>query len=202
MLDRLIAAFLSIPGYWVVGAVFFLSAAETALFVGFVVPGELAVILGGVLASRAHVPLPAILAASVAGPILGDSIGYYLGRRYGENTRHKRLRRRWAKARSWVKNKGAPAVFLGRFVAFVRTFIPAAAGVSKMPYRRFLPWNVAAGILWGSGSSLLGYFAGENFEAIAHTMGWLGLALLALVIAVLAGIRFFWPRAHRSRQED
>jgi membrane-associated protein len=202
MLDRLIAAFLSIPGYWVVGAVFFLSAAETALFVGFVVPGELAVILGGVLASRAHVPLPAILAASVAGPILGDSIGYYLGRRYGENTRHKRLRRRWAKARSWVKNKGAPAVFLGRFVAFIRTFIPPAAGVSKMPYRRFLPWNVAAGILWGSGSALLGYFAGENFEAIAHTMGWLGLALLAAAVAVLAGIRFFWPRAHRSRQED
>ena len=201
MLDRLIAAFLSIPGFWVAGAVFFLSAAETALFVGFVVPGELAVILGGVLASRAHVPLPAILAASVAGPILGDSIGYYLGRRYGENTRHKRLRRRWAKARSWVKNKGAPAVFLGRFVAFVRTFIPPAAGVSKMPYRRFLPWNVAAGILWGSGSALLGYFAGENFEAIVHTMGWLGLALLALAIAVLAGIRFFWPR-RRSRQEE
>ena len=201
MLDRLIAAFHSIPGFWVAGAVFFLSAAETALFVGFVVPGELAVILGGVLASRAHVPLPAILAASVAGPILGDSIGYYLGRRYGENTRHKRLRRRWAKARSWVKNKGAPAVFLGRFVAFVRTFIPPAAGVSKMPYRRFLPWNVAAGILWGSGSALLGYFAGENFEAIVHTMGWLGLALLALAIAVLAGIRFFWPR-RRSRQEE
>jgi membrane-associated protein len=190
MLDRLIAAFLSIPGPWVVGAVFFLSAAETALFVGFVVPGELAVILGGVLASRARVPLPAVIAASVAGPILGDSIGYYLGRRYGENTRHKRLRKRWAKARSWVKNKGAPAVFLGRFVAFVRSFIPAAAGVSKMPYRRFLPWNVAAGILWGAGSALLGYFAGENFEAVARAMGWFGLALLAVAIAVFAGIRF------------
>jgi membrane protein DedA with SNARE-associated domain len=194
MLDRLIAAFLSIPGPWVVGVVFFLSAAETALFVGFVVPGELTVILGGVLASRAHVPLPAVLAASVAGPILGDSIGYYLGRRYGENTRHKRLRKRWAKARSWVKNKGAPAVFLGRFVAFVRSFIPAAAGVSQMPYRKFLPWNAAAGILWGAGSALLGYFAGANFEAVAHAMGWLGLALLAVAIAVSAAIRFVGGR--------
>jgi membrane-associated protein len=197
MLNRLFAVFLSIPGPWVIGAVFFLTVAETALFVGFVVPGELAVILGGVLASRAHVPLPAILAASVVGPILGDSIGYYLGRRYGENTRHKRLRKRWAKAQSWIKNKGAPAVFLGRFVAFVRSFIPAAAGVSRMPYRKFLPWNVAAGILWGAGSALLGYFAGENFEAVAHAMGWLGLALLGVVIAVLAGIRFFSPRARR-----
>ena len=189
MFDRLIAAILSIPGPWIVGAVFFLSAAETALFVGFIVPGELAVILGGVLASRAHVPLPAVLAASVAGPILGDSIGYYLGRRYGEDTRHKLLKKRWAKARSWVKNKGAPAVFLGRFVAFVRSFIPAAAGVSKMPYRKFLPWNVAAGILWGAGSAFLGYFAGENFEPVVHAMGWVGLALLAVAIAVFAGMR-------------
>jgi membrane-associated protein len=194
MLDRLIAAFLSIPGPWIVGAVFFLSAAETALFVGFIVPGELAVILGGVLASRAHVPLPAVLTASVAGPIVGDSIGYYFGRRYGENTRHKRLRKRWAKARSWVKNKGAPAVFLGRFVAFVRSFIPAAAGVSKMPYRKFLPWNAAAGILWGAGSALLGYFAGENFEAVVHAVGWVGLALFAAAIAVFAGVRFVGGR--------
>jgi membrane-associated protein len=203
MLNRLVAVFLSIPGPWVIGAVFFLSAAETALFVGFVVPGELAVILGGVLASRAHVPLPTILAASVVGPILGDSIGYYLGRRYGERTRHKRLRKRWAKAQSWVKNKGAPAVFLGRFVAFVRSFIPAAAGVSSMPYRKFLPWNVAAGILWGAGSSLLGYFAGANFEVVAHAVGWVGLALLAVVIAVFAGIRFFaGRRGHRVRKKS
>jgi membrane-associated protein len=183
LLDRLIAAFLSIPGPWVVGTVFFLSLAETALFVGFVVPGELAVILGGVLASRAHVSLPAVLAASVAGPILGDSIGYYLGRRYGENTRHKR----------------AAAVFLGRFVAFVRSFIPAAAGVSKMPYRKFLPWNVAAGILWGSSSALLGYFAGSHFEAVAHAMSLLGLAFFLVVIAVLIGFRFFAERSHRRR---
>jgi membrane protein DedA with SNARE-associated domain len=194
MVERLLHAFLSIPAVWVVAAVFFLSAAETALFLGFIIPGELAVILGGVLASRAHVPLPAVLAASVAGPILGDSIGYYLGRRYGENVAHKRRAKRWASAQRWIKTKGAPAVFLGRFVAFVRSFIPAAAGVSKMPYGKFFPWNAAAGILWGVGSALLGYFAGANFEAVAHAMGWVGLALLGVVIAVFVGIRFFAPR--------
>src|SRR5215471_7173592 len=161
MFERLIAAFLSIPGPWAVGAVFFLAAAETALFLGFLVPGELAVILGGVLASRAHVPLAGILVA-VAGPILGDSIGYYLGRRYGENVRHKRHTKHWAKAQSWIKKRGAPAVFFGRFVAFLRSFVPAAAGVARMPYKRFLLWNVAAGVLWGTGSALLGYVAGEN----------------------------------------
>src|SRR6185369_14653656 len=171
MVERLFHAFLSIPAVWVVAAVFFLSAAETALFLGFLIPGELAVILGGVLASRAHVPLPAVLAASVAGPILGDSICYYLGRRYGENVAHKRRAKRWASAQRWIKTKGALAVFLGRF----------AAGVPKMPYRKFFPWNAAAGILWGVGSALLGYFAGANFEAVAHAMGWVGLALLGVV---------------------
>jgi membrane-associated protein len=197
MLDRLLKAFLSIPAFWVVAAVFLLSAGETALFLGFVIPGELTVILGGVLAARAHVPLPAILAASILGPILGDSIGYYLGRRYGENVSHRHRRKRWASAQRWIRTKGAPAVFLGRFVAFVRSFIPPAAGVSKMPYRKFFPWNAAAGVLWGAGSALLGYFAGENLEALAHAMGWIGFALLGVAIAVFVGIRFFAPRRQR-----
>jgi membrane protein DedA with SNARE-associated domain len=197
MLDQLLKAFLSIPAIWVVAAVFLLSAGETALFLGFVIPGELTVILGGVLAARAHVPLPAILAASILGPILGDSIGYYLGRRYGENVSHRHRRKRWASAQHWIKTKGAPAVFLGRFVAFLRSFIPPAAGVSKMPYKKFFPWNAAAGVLWGAGSALLGYFAGENFEALAHAMGWVGIGLLGVAIAVFVGIRFFAPRRQR-----
>ena len=68
-----------------------------------------------------------------------------------------------------------------------------------MPYRKFLPWNIAAGILWGAGSSLLGYFAGENFEAVAHAVGWGGLTLLALAIVVFAGVRFFAGRKKVKR---
>lgn len=200
MLERLIAAFFLIPGPWAVGAVFFLTAAETALFLGFLVPGELAVILGGVLASRAHVPLAGILVAAVAGPILGDSIGYYLGRRYGENVRHKRQAKPWAKAQGWIKRKGAPAVFFGRFVAFLRSFVPAAAGVAKMPYRRFLRWNVAAGVLWGTGSALLGYLAGENFETVVRWMGWLGLVLFLVFASILAGALVAARRARRRRK--
>lgn len=201
MLDRLIAAFFSIPGPWAVGTVFFLAAAETALFIGFVVPGELAVILGGVLASRAHVPLAGVLAAAVAGPILGDSIGYYLGRRYGENVSHRRLKKRWARAQGWIKRKGAPAVFFGRFVAFLRSFVPAAAGVAKMPYRRFLPWNAAGGILWGTGSALLGYAAGENFETVVRWTGRIGIALFLAVLAAVAAVFLFVKRSRARRRK-
>src|SRR5258707_4661132 len=145
MLARLLNGFLSIPAFWVVAAVFLLSAGETALFLGFVIPGELTVILGGVLAARAHVPLSAVLAASILGPILGDSIGYYLGRRYGENVSHRHRRKRWASAQRWIRTKGAPAGFLRRLVALVRSFIPPAAGVSQMAYPTVLPWNAPAG---------------------------------------------------------
>jgi membrane protein DedA with SNARE-associated domain len=199
MVERLIHAFLSISGPWAIGAVFFLAAAETALFIGFLLPGELAVILGGVLASRAHVPLAGVIAAGVAGPILGDSIGYFLGRKYGENVSHTRLKKRWAKAQAWLKKKGAPAVFLARFVAFLRTVVPAAAGVSKMPYLKFLPWSVAGGVIWGTGSAMLGYLAGANFEKVVKWMGHAGLILFGMVI--LVGLGLFLLKFRRSRRQ-
>lgn len=200
MLDRLIAAFYSIPGPWAVGAIFFLAAAETALFLGFLIPGEIAVILGGVLASRAHVPLAGVLVAGVAGPILGDSVGYFLGRRYGENVLHKRQKKRWAKAQSWIKRKGAPAVFFGRFVAFIRSFVPAAAGAAKMPYRRFLPWNVAAGVLWGAGSALLGYLAGAKVEAAVRWTSRIGILLAAIALVLLVGAFTYWKQRRAGRR--
>jgi len=199
MLERLIHAFFSIPGPVAVGTVFFLAAAETALFVGFLLPGELAVILGGVLAARAHVPLAGVLAAGVAGPILGDSIGYFLGRRYGEEVSHRRLKKRWERARRWIQQKGAPAVFLGRFVAFVRTVVPAAAGVSKMPYRRFFPWSVAAGILWGTGSALLGYVTAAHFEKVVKWTERAGFFLLGGLVLVAGGIYLFIRLRHARR---
>ena len=197
MLDRLVSLFFSIPGPWAVAAVFLLAASETALFVGFLIPGEVAVILGGVLASRASVPLAGILAASVAGPIVGDSIGYFIGRRYGENVSHRRVKHRWARAQHWIRTKGAPAVFFGRFVAFLRSFIPPAAGAARLPYRRFLPWNAAAGILWGTGSALLGYFGAEEFETVVRWAGRVGIFLFAAA-ALLAGALIFVKRARRQ----
>ena len=199
MLEKLIHAFLSIPPYWAIGAVFAFAAAETALFIGFVLPGELAVILGGVLASRTQAPLAGVLIAGVGGAIVGDSAGYFLGLKYGENVSHRRLKKRWAKAQAWIKKKGAPAVFLGRFVAFVRSFIPAAAGVSKMPYRKFLPWNAAGGAIWGAGSAILGYAAGENFERVVKWMGRAGLILFGAVVLAGAGAFLFFKLRRKRR---
>ena len=197
MLRRFVEIFLSIPAPLAIAAVFLLTASETALFLGFFIPGELTVILAGVLASRAHVPLAGVLLAGVLGPIAGDSIAYYVGRRYGRRFLGRKRQRRWARARVWLRKRGASAVFLGRFTAFLRSVIPAAAGVARMPYRRFLPWDAAAGLLWGTGSALLGYFAGQNYETLARWAEHLSLALLALV---LGGAGLFLVRRRLKRQ--
>jgi membrane protein DedA with SNARE-associated domain len=191
MLRRCVEIFFSIPAPLAMATVFLLTAAETAFFLGFFIPGELAVILAGVLASRAHVPLAGVLLAGVLGPIAGDSIGYYLGRRYGRRFIDGKRKRRWARARAWLRRRGASAVFLGRFTAFLRSVMPAAAGVARMPYRQFLFWDAAAGLLWGVGSALLGYFAGQNYESLARWASHFSLALLALL---LAGVGFYLLR--------
>ena len=192
-MKHLVELFLSIPAPVAIPLVFALSALETALFVGLAVPGEIAVILGGVLASRGHVPLWGVLAASVAGPLVGDSIGFHLGRRYDEGKLKGRAAQRWKRAKEFLEKKGGPAVFFGRFAAFLRSILPAAAGAAKMPYRRFLAFDVPAAVIWGAGSALLGYFAGSNYRKILHVAGWIALA-------VFAALGFFLVRRLRKKK--
>src|SRR6516225_2649663 len=100
---------------------------EAALFFGFVIPGEIAVVLGGVLASRGTVALTATLAAAIAGAVIGDAIGFLLGRRFGSAFLEKRFPRRWPPVARWIHRRGAVAVFLGRSTAFLRAIVPTAA---------------------------------------------------------------------------
>jgi membrane-associated protein len=196
MIQSIVKALLAIPPPYAIAVVFLLAAGETALFLGFVIPGELVVILGGALAARAHVPLAGILAAGILGPIAGDSIGYFVGRRYGYRFLKSHGKKRWARGRLFLRRHGASAVFVGRFTAFLRSIVPAAAGAARIEYANFLRWSVAAGLLWGAASALLGYFAGRNYEALARWVGHFGLALLALV-GVSAAATLLYRRARR-----
>jgi membrane protein DedA with SNARE-associated domain len=187
---KLIEVFFSIPTAGAVAAVFVLAGAETALLIGFLVPGEVAAILGGVLASRGRVPLPAMLAAAIAGAACGDSIGFLAGRKAGGAMFGKRRRKEWARARAFLK-RGGSAVLLGRFTPFLRTIMPAAAGAARMSYRRFLLWDLSGVVLWGTVSTLAGYWGGRNAEKIIHRAGLAGLGILAAVIIALG---FLWKR--------
>lgn len=185
LLDHLLNA-----STWVVYLVVVLLVfAEDALFVGFVIPGETAAVLGGVAASRGHVDLVAMCALVVLAAIVGDSVGYEVGRHFGPRILRvralKRHQRRLADAQDLLARRGGAAVFLGRFVAFFRAVMPALAGSSRMPYPRFLAFNAAGGLVWGTAFVCLGYFAGSSYARIERVVG-RDAALAAAVIALLA----------------
>lgn len=192
---KAIALFLRIPASWAVGSVFLVPALETGLVFGFVLPGEVTVILGGVLAARGRAPLGAVLAASVAGPLVGDTIGYLLGRRYGEELVRRRLKGRYQRAHRWLSKRAAGAIFFGRFIPFVRTVLPTTAGAMRLRPGLFLPWDFAAAVAWGIGSTLLGYFAGRSAEGALHLGKQLSLGLG--LIAAAAAALFLWSRRRR-----
>jgi len=185
LFERALEVFGRIPASWALAAVFLLPALETGLVLGVIIPGETVVILGGVLASTGRVPLWAVAAASVAGAIAGDCAGYFLGRRYGEDAMRSRLGKKWNRAHAWLSRNGALPIFAARFIPFVRTVLPVTAGAIETPRRRFFVPDVAAGILWGIGSTLIGYFAGRDWRralVLANRVSlYFGIALAAAV---------------------
>jgi membrane-associated protein len=174
---------------------------ETAVFLGFVLPGEISVVIGGVLASRGHLSLPFLVLIVIAAAIAGPIVGYEIGRRMGDRLFSVRGLRRaqpgMDKARQILRERGGAAVLAGRFVAIVRALMPAAAGAAGVRYRTFSIYNVLGACLWGAGYSLLGYLAGSAYAVVARRVG-TGLAV-AIAVLVLAAIAVWLVRRHRAR---
>ena len=164
---------------------------ETAVFIGFFVPGETAVVLGGVLASRGHLTLWLLIVIVVAAALAGPLVGYEIGRRMGDRLFASRVLRRVPggvdRTRAVLRDRGGLGVLLGRFVAIVRAIVPAAAGAAPVRYGVFLRYNLIGGIIWGVGYTLLGYLAGSAYTVIEKRVGaGLAVAVAVLVIAALA----------------
>ena len=192
---------LLLPPVLALALVFALPALEASAFVGFIVPGEIGVLLGGVLANQHKVALWQVLVAGIAGAIIGDSIGYEVGKRYGEALLSKIPNRilkpeHLTRAEDTIRRHGGKAVFVGRFTAALRVLIPGLSGMSRVPYRKFLAWNAAGGTLWAAGFVMLGYAAGSQYQTVAHNASLAGIGLLALVVAVVA------IKVWRNRRRD
>jgi len=176
---------------------------EAAIFLGFVLPGETAVILGGFLASRGHVEIAALCVIVVFAAILGDSVGYLVGKRYGAKLLDLPiLRRRRAGVEAALKGlerRGATYVFLGRFTAFFRAVVPGLAGMSNLAYRRFLPANAAGGLVWGIAYALLGYFAGHAYTRVERYSTFVAIGFAVLVVGIAV---FFHIRTRRREQAE
>jgi membrane protein DedA with SNARE-associated domain len=189
----------NLPGTLVYLVVALLVFSEAALFVGFVLPGETAVIVAGVVASKGHVNLAALCVLVVTSAIVGDSVGYAIGRRYGERLiALPFLRSRRAsidRAMEGLRRRGPIYVFVGRFTAFLRAVMPGLAGMSRLRYGRFLIANASGAVMWGVSYTLLGYFAGTALNSIERVSGWVGIGVLVAVIAAVVIIVLLKRRA-------
>ncbi len=181
----------------VVGLVVF---AEDAIFVGFVLPGETVAVLGGVAARLGNVPLWTVLTVVVVAAVVGDSVGYEIGKHVGPRVLASRLfdkrRARLEQAQSFLARRGGAAVVLGRWVAFFRAVMPALAGSARMPYRRFLAFNAAGGTVWGVVVVMLGYLAGDAYKRVEKSFG-TGTAIVVGVL-VVGGLVVWQARKHRA----
>jgi membrane protein DedA with SNARE-associated domain len=176
--------------------------AEDALFVRFVLPGETAAILGGVAARLGHVPLVAVLVTVALAAVVGDTVGYEIGRHLGPRIlglRFLRERRgRLDEAQAMLAKRGGPAVFLGRWVAFFRAVLPALAGTARMRYPILLAYNAAGGIAWAAVAVGVGYLAGESYARVEKLVG-RGSALVVIAVVLVAVV--VW-RVRRRRAES
>lgn len=190
---------LSLSGGLALAVVFLGPALEASVFLGIVFPGEIAVILGGVLAYNGRVGLVSVLVAAVLGAIVGDTVGYWVGREWGHQIlrwigrrlpflKH-RVDEDIERARGFIRRRGGVAVLVGRFAAALRATVPGFAGMSDLHYPTFLAYNAVGGLIWGTSFVLLGYFAGAAWKQAASYASRAGLAVLALIVLGLIGSR-------------
>jgi membrane-associated protein len=200
-LSSLASGLINLHGWVAYAVIAALVFGETAIFVGFVLPGEIAAVLGGVLASRGHVSLPLLIVIVVAAAVIGPFVGYEVGKRMGDRLfqarQLNRVRGGVDRARTVLSNRGGTAVFFGRFIAVVRAIMPAAAGAARVPYRTFAVYNVAGGVIWGAGYCLVGYLAGSAYAAVERRVG-TGLAI-ALGTVVVIGVGVWLFRRHQAQ---
>jgi membrane protein DedA with SNARE-associated domain len=173
---------------------FLLVAAESS---GVPVPGETALITTGILASRGHFDIEWVIVIAAAGAILGDNVGYWIGRKGGRRLLNqwewtRRLRDRFLPpTERFFARHGGKTIFIARFVAILRVAGAWVAGIGRMPWWRFLLWNAAGGICWALLFGLLSYYLGEAAADAIERWGLIGGGVAAAVgILLLLGFHF------------
>jgi membrane-associated protein len=165
-------------------------------------PGETALVLAAVLASQGKLQIWLVILIGVSSAIVGDNIGYLLGRRFGRDVLehsgplHRRRLEVIAAGDRFFAKHGPKAVFLARWIALVRFAAAWLAGINEMPFGQFFLYNALGGITWGVTVGLVGYFAGSAAADVITKFG--VYAAVALVVLVVAGIAYFKLRERRT----
>jgi membrane protein DedA with SNARE-associated domain/membrane-associated phospholipid phosphatase len=184
-------------GKWTYLAVGVLAFLETGAFIGLVAPGETTVIVGGLVAGQGRISLMVLIAIVWTCAVLGDLTSYTLGRRLGRDfmVRHgarvKITEERLQHVEAFFERRGGMTILIGRFIGLVRAIAPFIAGASRMPLRKFLPYDVLGAGLWATTFCLLGYVFWRSFDTLT---AWVsrGLFAFGLLVAVIVAVVFMF----------
>jgi membrane-associated protein len=173
---------------------------ETGFFVGFFLPGDSLLVTAGVFAAAGHLNVVALLTLVPLCAIVGDQIGYWIGRKAGEALYRRPdsfvfRRRHLDSAHAFYEKYGGKTVILARFVPVIRTFCPPVAGAAKMPYSRYFAFDIAGGILWVGSMTLGGYFLGKSVPNIGQRIHY--VIALVILVSLLPAFFSIW-RARNS----
>ena len=176
--------------------------AERSILIGLFIPGDLILAVGGIYAARGDLSLTLVIVIGIFAAICGESIGYWLGRRYGISLLRRiplarRLAGRIEGAQDYFKRHGGKTVAIGRYATAAGAFIPFVAGVGRMDYRRFLAFDIPAIALWAAGITLFGYYFGEHIDFVDTVLSRFGLIMLG-VLVVLGGGYVLYKRRTRT----
>lgn len=167
---------------------------------GLPLPGETTLLAASYLAAKGHLSLPLVIGSAALGAVVGDSVGYLIGRKGGRRLLEKYGRwlgitpEKLAKADRYFERHGAKTVFFGRFVALLRVLAGPLAGASRMPYRRFLAANVAGAVTWATTMGTLGFFFGKPVAAFLASLGVWALVALAVFVVLRFALKYALSR--------
>lgn len=164
--------------------------AEGAAFLGLVLPGETALITGGVLASQEVWPIWLFTLCAVIAAISGDSIGFWIGHRYGAWIKNHQLgkfvgEKRWRLAQHIFDRYHSGAIFFGRAQGLLRALIPALAAMNRVPYKIFIRWNALGATIFAGGVGILGFYFANSLQALEKALKWWASGFLIFIIVVV-----------------
>ena len=167
---------------------------ETSLFVGLVIPGDTVVLVSSAGVQDAG-DFFWLLSSVLIGSLIGESLGFWIGRFFGDRIRASKLGRKlgesnWALADRFVERRGGIAVAISRFLPMLHSLVPVVAGMTSMRYRTFISWTVGACAIWAGAYVSIGYLAHTAYDQIAGQLKWGGLAFVAIILIFMIIVHF------------
>jgi len=165
---------------------------ETSVLIGLIVPGDTIVLVAST-AVGGVVEYIALAIAVIVGALVGESIGFALGRWFGPHILHSRVGRRlgeenWTRAQRYLDRRGGPAVFISRFLPVLHSLIPLTVGMSTMRYRKFMAWTTPACVIWAFAYVTVGWLAADGYRELSRDLHWAGYLFVAIIAAFLLGV--------------